>query len=276
MPFHHSSRHSATFLRLCLGFLRLRLGSSGRVMSLVLGLITLSLTYGFSAEASVLVEPMILREEADEPSGVDTPTTPERATPIRNIVEITAGTFGFSTLATAIEAANIGSVLSAEGPLTVVAPTDRAFAGLPAGTLDALLLPNNRDLLVKLLYNHVAYGELTSDQLVGGEVDTFDSEVEVAFTPTGVAVDSASVVQADIDASNGVIHAVDQVLLPDGFAAQIQARIDAPETATSAPAAQPSLSRSTPETPAAAAAAMPAEPTSESEADEDTPVRALW
>jgi len=173
------------------------------------------------------VRPAILREEA-------TPTVDDslQAENSQNIVGIASETLGFSTLTTAIEAANVGSVLSVEGPLTVFAPTDAAFAALPEGTLEALLLPGNSDLLVKLLYNHVAYGDLTSDKLSMGAIDTFDSAVGVTVTPTGVEIDEASVVQADIEASNGVIHAVDQVLVPAGFTEQLQARISTPATAT--------------------------------------------
>jgi len=226
------------------------------------------------------VRPAILREEA-------TPTVDDslQAENSQNIVGIASETLGFSTLTTAIEAANVGSVLSVEGPLTVFAPTDAAFAALPEGTLEALLLPGNSDLLVKLLYNHVAYGDLTSDKLSMGAIDTFDSAVGVTVTPTGVEIDEASVVQADIEASNGVIHAVDQVLLPPGFASQLQARIAGGATAE-APRRSPSVLRRSAATiasdetnaineTAANATAAPTEKPSTA-AVEDNPVRALW
>ncbi|MEM6868900.1 MAG: fasciclin domain-containing protein, partial [Cyanobacteria bacterium P01_C01_bin.121] len=128
-----------------------------------------SLISALPAQASVLVKPAILREAPAQPADEPANQAAQPA-PSQNIVGIASETLGFSTLVTAIEAANIGSVLSAEGPLTVFAPIDAAFAALPADTLDALLEPNNRDLLVKLLYNHVAYGDLTSDKLSMGEV----------------------------------------------------------------------------------------------------------
>ena len=242
--------------------------------SLSLGLFASSLMLLAPASASVLVKPAILREETAAPTVDERP----QASPSQNIVGIASETLGFSTLVTAIEAANIGSVLSMEGPLTVFAPTDAAFAALPAGALDALLSPGNSDLLVKLLYNHVAYGDLTSDKLAVGAVDTFDSAVNVAFTPTGVVVDGANVVQADIDASNGVIHAVDQVLLPVGFSRQLQARIDGVDSTAEAARRTPSISRRPASTEAAPTAASVdasgGEPSTS--ATEDAPVRALW
>lgn len=186
------------------------------------------------ANASVLVEPLIRR------GGGTSETRP--ATPVsdtsENIVELANSTTGFSTLSAALRAANLGSILSGEGPFTVFAPTDAAFAALPNGTLEALLLPENRDLLVKALYNHVGYGEITSDKLSAGSFETFDGSVNVAVIPTGVTINNANVVQADVDASNGVIHAVDQVLLPAGFVGQLQARMNnsSSTTAASSPA----------------------------------------
>ena len=242
-----------------------------------------SLISALPAQASVLVKPAILREAPAQPADEPANQAAQPA-PSQNIVGIASETLGFSTLVTAIEAANIGSVLSAEGPLTVFAPIDAAFAALPADTLDALLEPNNRDLLVKLLYNHVAYGDLTSDKLSMGEVDTFDSEVEVVFLPTGVEVDGASVVQADIDASNGVIHAVDQVLLPAGFSEELQARIDGVAPAAQGASGQsPSLSQPPTATDgdavspdsASPVVSAPTEDVSTTEG-EGGPVRALW
>ncbi|MGB3298565.1 MAG: fasciclin domain-containing protein [Phormidesmis sp.] len=147
-----------------------------------------------------------------------------------NIIELANSTAGFSTLSAAIEAANLGSILTGDGPFTLFAPTDAAFSALPDSTLQALLMPENRDLLVKLLYNHVGYGDVTSDQLSVGAFETFDGTVDVAVLPTGITVDGADVVQADVKASNGVIHAVDRVLIPAGFVDQLQARMNGAAT----------------------------------------------
>ena len=219
-----------------------------------------------------------------------------------NIVELTNSTAGFSTLSSALQAANLGSILTGDGPFTVFAPTDAAFSALPDGALATLLMPENRDLLVKLLYNHVGYGDVTSDQLSDGSFATFDGNIDVAVLPTGITVGGANVVQADVDASNGVIHAVDQVLLPAGFTSQLEARMDsAPATSASSPSSssdsdssrlsritrlqETAIDRSAVPTPAAPAAPAvsptptaspaPAAPQPEPTAAEE-PVRGLW
>jgi uncharacterized surface protein with fasciclin (FAS1) repeats len=237
------------------------------------------------ANASVLVEPLIRR------GGGTSETRP--AAPVSgtsdNIVELANSTAGFSTLSAALRAANLGSILSGEGPFTLFAPTDAAFAALPSGTLEALLRPENRDLLVKALYNHVGYGEITSDKLSAGSFETFDGSVNVAVIPTGVTINNANVVQADVDASNGVIHAVDQVLLPAGFVGQLQARINnTPTTAASpstpiapapvapaAPRMAPAVA-APPVAPAAPAAAAPIAPAAAAAPAPQEPVRGLW
>ena len=251
---------------------------------LTVGLLSVGLSQSSAASASVLVEPRIRREgvNTEIPASPETVPTQTQGSQTQgsqtqsNIVEVASNTAGFRTLTSAITVANIGSVLSDEGPLTVFAPTDVAFAALPASTLDSLLLPNNRDLLVKLLYNHVSYGDISSEQLIsgqtGGQITTFDGTVNVAVMPTGVQVGGANVVQADVDASNGVIHAVDKVLLPVGFADQLQARINGVEPASEETMARPSSpgpneTQNTQNT-------QPEEPSTA--ASEDAPVRALW
>ena len=263
-----------------------------------------------AASASVLVTPRVRQDVRQEVIDTEVPNTevpnteipsteipapptnavePSTAQSLGTIVEVASNTDEFSTLTSAITVANIGSILSDEGPLTVFAPTDSAFAALPAGTLDSLLLPENRDLLVKLLYNHVSYGDLSSEALItgqtGGQVDTFDGTVDVAATPTGVQVGEATVVQADVAASNGVIHAVDKVLLPAGFTDQLQARVDGTEDSSQVQTStqeEPATTVNQPSTPASSSVSGPSgdstvEPVEPSTADdEDTPVRALW
>ncbi|MFK8186221.1 MAG: fasciclin domain-containing protein [Phormidesmis sp.] len=178
------------------------------------------------ARASVLVEPRVMRNGQSEPAAI--------AENSDDIVAIATSTDDFSTLSAALQAGNLGSILSGEGPFTVFAPTNTAFEALPAGTLDTLLLPANRDLLVKLLYNHVGYGDFGSSDLNTGSFETFDGTVAVNVAPNGVTVGGANVVQADVTATNGVIHAVDQVLLPVGFTEQLAARtVDSTSTASS-------------------------------------------
>ncbi len=204
-------------------------------VAIAAGIFSVSIAVSAPTNASVLVEPLIRRGavEAQPTPSVNQSSQSQSSQSSDNIVEVANSTTGFSTLSAALKAANLGSILSGEGPFTVFAPTDAAFAALPAGTLESLLKPENRDLLVKLLYNHVGYGEFTSDRLDAGTFETFDGSVNVAVIPTGVTIDTANVVQADVDASNGIIHAIDKVLLPAGFANQLQARANGTSTGTS-------------------------------------------
>lgn len=136
----------------------------------------------------------------------------------QNIVETARAAGNFQTLVTAIEAAELGDTLSGDGPFTVFAPTDAAFQALPPGTLDELLRPENRERLRSVLTYHVVAEELRAEDLLGEEttVETVEgSELTVDATGAMVMVKEANVIQPDIEASNGVIHAIDAVLLPD-------------------------------------------------------------
>lgn len=130
------------------------------------------------------------------------------------IVDVAAGSDDFSTLVAAVEAGGLVETLSGEGPFTVFAPTNAAFEALPAGVLDALLLEENQPVLVKILTYHVVAGEVTSDQITPGDVATVEGQNVTVGTEGGVTVNDANVVAADVDASNGVIHAIDAVLIP--------------------------------------------------------------
>ena len=121
----------------------------------------------------------------------------------------------FNTLVAAVQAAELVDTLKGEGPFTVFAPTDEAFAALPEGTVETLLKPENKDQLVAILTYHVVPGKVMSGDLSddmtaatvqGGEI-TIDLD-------NGVMVNDANVVQADIETSNGVIHVIDKVILP--------------------------------------------------------------
>ena len=127
---------------------------------------------------------------------------------------IDAGSFG--TLVAAVQAAGLVETLKGEGPFTVFAPTDAAFAALPDGTVDNLLKPENKDQLVAVLTYHVLAGKVMSGDIAGKELSAATvqgSELDIDATD-GVTVDGANVVTADIETSNGVIHVVDAVLLP--------------------------------------------------------------
>jgi uncharacterized surface protein with fasciclin (FAS1) repeats len=134
-----------------------------------------------------------------------------------DIVDIAASNDQFSTLVAAVSAAGLVDTLKGPGPFTLFAPTNTAFAALPAGTVDSLLLPENRDQLVAILTYHVVPGAVTSDQLAGQRlsVETVQGgNLDIDATGTGVHVNNARVTQADILGSNGVIHRIDRVLLP--------------------------------------------------------------
>lgn len=139
-----------------------------------------------------------------------------------DIVDIAASNPDFSTLVSAVQAAGLVETLKGPGPFTVFAPTNDAFAALPAGTVESLLLPENKDQLVSVLTYHVVPGAVTSDQVIGQKVNvatvqggtvTVDGTVGGKFS-SAVRVNDANVVAADIAASNGVIHVIDKVLLP--------------------------------------------------------------
>jgi len=131
-----------------------------------------------------------------------------------NIVDTAVEAGSFETLTTAVQEAGLADTLKEEGPYTVFAPTDDAFAKLPEGTVSALLEPENQDKLTDILLYHVVAGEVTSDQIMDGELKTVGGESVYLSTDEGVQINDANVVKADITADNGVIHVVDQVLLP--------------------------------------------------------------
>lgn len=155
-----------------------------------------------------------------------TPSSAMDAEPTsKNLVEQASSNDQFQTLTAAIEAAGLTEALSAEGPYTVFAPTDEAFAALPEGVLEQLLQPENRDTLVQLLKYHVVSGAVTSDKIKSGDVETLAGEslaIQLGSDGT-VTVNNAKVTQADLQASNGVIHVVDNVILPQQVQAQLQA-----------------------------------------------------
>ncbi len=128
---------------------------------------------------------------------------------------ISAGQFG--TLVAAIQAAGLVDTLKGEGPFTVFAPTDEAFAALPDGTVADLLKPENKDQLIAVLTYHVIPGAVMSGDIAGKklEVATVQGSELSIDASMGVKVDNATVVSADIETSNGVIHVIDQVLLPN-------------------------------------------------------------
>jgi uncharacterized surface protein with fasciclin (FAS1) repeats len=136
-----------------------------------------------------------------------------------DIVSLAASSNSFTTLTTLIKAAGLTDTLQQPGPYTVFAPTDQAFAALPKGTLERLQQPENKDALVKILTYHVVPGALSSNQLTAGEQKTLEgSSVKVkASRDDTLMVNKAKVIQANVQASNGVIYAINKVLLPPDF-----------------------------------------------------------
>jgi uncharacterized surface protein with fasciclin (FAS1) repeats len=140
--------------------------------------------------------------------------------PAQNIVEIAAGNPEFSTLVSAVKAAGLAETLSGDGPFTVFAPTNAAFEALPAGTLESLLEPANKQKLADILTYHVVPATVMAEDVEPGDVTTANGATfEVAAENGAVTITdgqggTAKVVTTDIVASNGVIHVIDAVLLP--------------------------------------------------------------
>jgi uncharacterized surface protein with fasciclin (FAS1) repeats len=134
----------------------------------------------------------------------------------KDIVDTAISAGSFNTLVAAVKAAGLVETLKGKGPFTVFAPTDAAFAKLPKGTLDSLLKPENKAKLVSILTYHVLLGKVMSGDVAGKKLSVATvkgSKVSVNAT-SGVMVDGATVTTADIGTSNGVIHVIDQVILP--------------------------------------------------------------
>jgi uncharacterized surface protein with fasciclin (FAS1) repeats len=133
-----------------------------------------------------------------------------------NIVQTAVDAGSFNTLVAAVKAAGLVKTLQGRGPFTVFAPTDEAFARLPAGTVENLLKPENKNQLVAILTYHVVPGKVMSKDIAGKKTmakSVEGSSISVDAT-NGVRVDNATVVKADIEATNGVIHVIDSVIMP--------------------------------------------------------------
>lgn len=134
-----------------------------------------------------------------------------------DIVDVAAGNPDFSTLVAAVQAAGLVETLKSRGPFTVFAPTNAAFAHLPHGTIERLLRPENRDQLINVLTYHVVPGIITADRVVGtrGRINMVNGQMIHVDGTHGVRINRrANVVATDIAASNGFIHVIDAVLLP--------------------------------------------------------------
>ncbi|AOY80231.1 fasciclin domain-containing protein [Moorena producens JHB] len=175
-----------------------------------------------ATESMVESAPDSLSKPLQEGEKVEMPATTDAESIASNLVEQAASNDQFQTFVKAIEAAGLTETLAGEGPYTVFAPTDDAFAALPANTLDSLLQPENKEVLVKLLKYHVVSGAVPSSQIQSGEIITMAGKaLTVQVGEDGnVNVNNAQVTQADIEATNGIIHVVNHVILPSRSHAQ--------------------------------------------------------
>ncbi|MGR4999373.1 fasciclin domain-containing protein [Vibrio celticus] len=134
----------------------------------------------------------------------------------KDIVDVAAENGSFNTLVAAVKAAGLVETLKGDGPFTVLAPTDEAFAALPEGTVDMLLKPENKDKLIAVLTYHVVPGKIMASEVMklDSAVTVQGEAVMVGIDHGNVMINKAQVVMADVEASNGVIHVIDAVLLP--------------------------------------------------------------
>lgn len=141
----------------------------------------------------------------------------EETAELGDIVAVASANEDFSTLVAAVQAAGLVETLQSAGPFTVFAPTNAAFAALPEGTLDSLLLPENKDQLVAILTYHVVAGEMKAEAVVAESSLTSvqGTAIPVVVSGDAVMVKNATVVATDVMASNGVIHVIDAVILPE-------------------------------------------------------------
>ena len=143
-------------------------------------------------------------------------SAPAFAMDSKDIVDTAVEAGSFETLVAAVQAAGLVETLKGDGPFTVFAPTDEAFAALPEGTVEDLLKPENLETLTAILTYHVVPGKVMSGDLSNGmEAATVEGSDVTIMTDGGVTVEGASVETADIETSNGVIHVIDQVILPE-------------------------------------------------------------
>jgi uncharacterized surface protein with fasciclin (FAS1) repeats len=142
--------------------------------------------------------------------------TPTFAQMKSDIVDTAVAAGSFNTLVAAVQAAGLVDTLKSDGPFTVFAPTDAAFAALPAGTVENLLKPENKGTLVKILTYHVLSGKVMSADIAGKTLspNTVEGSTVDINAVNGVMIDGANVITADIETSNGVIHVIDKVIMP--------------------------------------------------------------
>ncbi|MBV9390029.1 MAG: fasciclin domain-containing protein [Chroococcidiopsidaceae cyanobacterium CP_BM_ER_R8_30] len=149
-----------------------------------------------------------------------TPASPPDAQSSQNLLKVLSSNNSFGIISQLIQASGLADTISMKGPYTLFAPTDNAFNDLPKGTLKKLLLPQNQEVLANILTYHLVVGKFDTSQIQPGQLPTVEGDsltVKVDNAGKRIMVDKARVTQANIQASNGVIHAINKVLLPPGF-----------------------------------------------------------
>lgn len=159
-------------------------------------------------------------DTTQSPTAPTTPPAAQAEADDNHVVDVVQANPSLKTLASVIDETDANEVLELQGPYTVFAPSDEAFNALPAETRQRLLQPENRQQLAQILFYHVVPGQVSANQLQSGDVKTVEGanvNVKVDQTANQVTVNDATVTQADIPASNGVVHIVDRVILPPNF-----------------------------------------------------------
>ena len=162
--------------------------------------LSMAVAFGAAAPAAVIAEP-----------------APKHHEEAKDIVDTAVGAGSFTTLVAAVQAAGLEETLRGDGPFTVFAPTDEAFAALPEGTVEDLLKPENKDKLVAVLTYHVVPGKVMAADVADKTVEpetVQGTTAKVVGKDGKVMIDGATVVTADIETSNGVIHVIDKVIMP--------------------------------------------------------------
>ena len=194
--------------------MKLRVVAIGIVASLAL------VACGSDSKTETISTPAPVDTSAEAPVDTSAETTETTmAAEAGDIVAVAAGNPDFSTLVAAVTAAGLVETLQGAGPFTVFAPNNEAFAALPAGLVDKLLLPENKDTLVKILTYHVVAGKVMAADVAAGDVPSVEgSNITVTVDAGTVTLNGSSkVIATDVAASNGVIHVIDAVILPPGL-----------------------------------------------------------
>jgi uncharacterized surface protein with fasciclin (FAS1) repeats len=204
-----------------------RMNSTKKLAGLAAGLLILPIIAACelqqTAQTPPATAPTTEATPGDTTQSPAAPTTPPAAqaeADDNHVVDVVEANPSLKTLASVIDATDANEVLELQGPYTVFAPSDDAFNALPAETRQRLLQPENRQQLAQILFYHVVPGQVSADQLQSGDVKTVEGanvNVKVDQTANQVRVNDATVTQADIPASNGVVHIVDRVILPPNF-----------------------------------------------------------